>query len=143
MQFLDVKTDYAFKKVFGSETSKDTLISFLNALVYQNKSTKIADLVISRAGGITIAELASFHKPIILVPSPNVAEDHQTKNAMELVNANAAIMVKDSQTSELLFKKAFEVLNDKNLLEQLKKNITYFAKPDAAQNIAKIILNNC
>ena len=108
-----------------------------------NYAMEIADLVISRAGGITIAELASMHKPTILVPSPNVAEDHQTKNAQDLVENSAAIMIKDKDVDNHLFKKTFEVLENKDLLLQLSKNIARFAKPDAAQIIAKTILTNC
>ena len=98
---------------------------------------KAADLVISRAGASTISELCVVGKPSILVPSPNVAEDHQTKNALALVGKGAAVMVKDNEIDEKLFTIAFELMNNKEELENLARNCKELAKPEATQNIVK------
>src|SRR5574344_1271831 len=73
---------------------------------------KAADLIISRAGASSISEFCLIGKPVILVPSPNVAEDHQTKNAMALVNKDAAMFIKDSEASDVLLKKAVGIVED-------------------------------
>ena len=98
----------------------------------------ISDLVISRAGALSISELTLAGKPSILVPSPNVSEDHQTKNAMSLVDHSAAILVKDDQT-ELLLSKAISILNDKELLNEISKNSKALGKPNASKDIVKEI----
>lgn len=99
-----------------------------------------ADLVISRAGAGSISEFCMLGKPVILVPSPNVAEDHQTKNALALVHKDAAIYIKDIEAQEILLPKALEVIKDKNKLEELSRNILKLALPDAAEVIAKEVL---
>ena len=96
-----------------------------------------ADLVISRAGAGSISEFCLLQKPVILVPSPNVAEDHQTKNAMALVNKNAALYVKDVEAGDLLIDKAIEAVNQTELLNNLSKNIAELAFTDSANVIAK------
>jgi UDP-N-acetylglucosamine--N-acetylmuramyl-(pentapeptide) pyrophosphoryl-undecaprenol N-acetylglucosamine transferase len=95
-----------------------------------------ANVIISRAGAGTISELCVIGKPCILVPSPNVSEDHQTKNAMALVNKNAAVMVKDAEAEKHLLDRTKEVLDDSELQAQLSKNIKELALPKAAQHIA-------
>jgi UDP-N-acetylglucosamine--N-acetylmuramyl-(pentapeptide) pyrophosphoryl-undecaprenol N-acetylglucosamine transferase len=99
-----------------------------------------ADIVISRAGAGTISELCLVEKPSILVPSPNVAEDHQTQNAMALVKKNAALMVKDVEAQQKLIKEALSLIKDADLLEELAKNSKALAKPNAADDIANEIL---
>jgi UDP-N-acetylglucosamine--N-acetylmuramyl-(pentapeptide) pyrophosphoryl-undecaprenol N-acetylglucosamine transferase len=99
-----------------------------------------ADLVISRAGAGSISEFCMLHKPVILVPSPNVAEDHQTKNALALVNKNAAIYVKDSEAEEKLMGIALGIVSDENKLNDLSSNIAKLALPDAAKKIAEEVL---
>ncbi len=101
----------------------------------------VADLVISRAGAGSISEFCLLKKPVILVPSPNVAEDHQTKNALALVNKNAAIYVKDSEAMEKLIPEALQTVVDKNKLQELSENIYKLALPDSASIIAKEVLN--
>ncbi|MDP9078373.1 MAG: undecaprenyldiphospho-muramoylpentapeptide beta-N-acetylglucosaminyltransferase [Bacteroidota bacterium] len=96
-----------------------------------------ADVIISRAGAGTIAELYMVKKPVILVPSPNVAEDHQTKNALALVQENAAIFIADRDAEEKLVDKAIELLNDKELQRKLSENIGKLAMPEADEVIAK------
>lgn len=99
-----------------------------------------ADLVISRAGAGSISEFCLLQKPVILVPSPNVAEDHQTKNALALVNKNAALYVKDADAKETLLEKAIEAVNQPGLLNNLSKNITELAFTDSANVIAKEVI---
>ena len=100
----------------------------------------VADLVISRAGAGSISEFCLLQKPVILVPSPNVAEDHQTKNALALVNKNAALYVKDADAQDLLLDKAIETVNQPGLLKNLSKNIAELAFTDSANVIAKEVL---
>ena len=99
-----------------------------------------ADLVISRAGAGSISEFCLLQKPVILVPSPNVAEDHQTKNALALVNKNAALYVKDADAKELLLDKAIKAVNQPELLKNLSKNIAELAFTDSANVIAKEVI---
>ncbi|MFM6934515.1 MAG: undecaprenyldiphospho-muramoylpentapeptide beta-N-acetylglucosaminyltransferase [Flavobacteriales bacterium] len=94
-----------------------------------------ADVIISRAGALSVSELTLIGKPCILVPSPNVAEDHQTKNAMALVKQDAAVLVRDTEAKETLFPKAIALLNDSNACEQLAKSIKSLAKPNATIEI--------
>ncbi len=100
---------------------------------------KSADLVISRAGAITISELAVLKKAVIFVPSPNVAEDHQTKNAKALVDLNAALLIKDDKAQKELIQTAIELIKDEEKLKTLAKNISDYAKPNAAEEITQII----
>src|SRR5574344_783723 len=102
---------------------------------------KAADLVISRAGASSISEFCLIGKPVILVPSPNVAEDHQTKNAMALVNKDAALYIKDSEASTTLLKLAVETVNNNEKLENLSTNIIKLGLPDSADIIAKEVIS--
>jgi UDP-N-acetylglucosamine--N-acetylmuramyl-(pentapeptide) pyrophosphoryl-undecaprenol N-acetylglucosamine transferase len=99
-----------------------------------------ADVVISRAGALSIAELCLVQKPTILVPSPNVAEDHQTKNAVALVQQRAAIMVKDSEAPQKLLKEAIALIQDEQKRTKLTENIGKMARPNAADDIASEVL---
>ena len=101
-----------------------------------------ADLVISRAGAGSISEFCLLHKPVILVPSPNVAEDHQTKNALALVDKDAAIYVKDVEAKEKLLPVALETIANPEKLQDLSKNIAKLALPDSATIIAKEVLKS-
>jgi UDP-N-acetylglucosamine--N-acetylmuramyl-(pentapeptide) pyrophosphoryl-undecaprenol N-acetylglucosamine transferase len=99
----------------------------------------VADLIISRAGAISISELCLIKKSTILVPSPNVAEDHQTKNAMALVDKNAAVLIKDNEARDLLISKAIEVINNTNQQTTLISEISKLGKPDATASIVNEI----
>lgn len=101
---------------------------------------RAADLVISRAGASSISEFCLIGKPVILVPSPNVAEDHQTKNAMALANRGAAICVKDSDAPDTLLAMAIETVADKARLDSLRSNILQMALPDSAAIIAREVI---
>ena len=95
-----------------------------------------ADLVISRAGAGSISEFCLLQKPVILVPSPNVAEDHQTKNALALVNKDAALYVKDSEAGMKLLDTAIETVGQPETLKKLSTNIAKLAFKDSANVIA-------
>ncbi|WP_288856353.1 undecaprenyldiphospho-muramoylpentapeptide beta-N-acetylglucosaminyltransferase [uncultured Bacteroides sp.] len=99
-----------------------------------------ADLVISRAGAGSISEFCLLHKPVILVPSPNVAEDHQTKNALALADKNAAIYVKDIEAKDKLLPTALETISNPQKLKDLSENIARLALPNSATVIAKEVL---
>lgn len=101
---------------------------------------KAADLVISRAGASSISEFCLIGKPVILVPSPNVAEDHQTKNAMALVNKNAAVYVKDSEAADVLLKQALAIVHDDKQLASLSQNIAKLGLKDSADVIADEVI---
>ena len=105
-----------------------------------DKAYVAADLVISRAGAGSISEFCLLHKPVILVPSPNVAEDHQTKNAIALVNKGAAIYVKDAEAQEKLMSVALETICDDQKLATLRENIAKLALPNSAKIIAEEVL---
>jgi len=94
-----------------------------------------ADVVVSRAGALSISELCLAKKPVILVPSPNVAEDHQTKNAQALVKEEAAMMIRDSDARTMLIDEALRLAYDESLCAKLKENIARLGKPDAATDI--------
>ena len=100
-----------------------------------------ADVVISRSGASSVSELCAAHKASIFVPSPNVAEDHQTHNAMALVSKDAALMVKDSEAGEKLMETACRLLEDPEKIAALEKNIAQLAKTEAAMDIAKEVYN--
>ena len=100
----------------------------------------LADVVISRAGAMSISELALVQKPVIFVPLPTAAEDHQTKNAKQLVDAGAAIMVKNGEADIKLIPTLLELLQDKEKQETMKANIAQFARPNAADDIVDIII---
>jgi len=101
---------------------------------------KASDLVISRAGASSISEFCLIGKPVILVPSPNVAEDHQTKNAMALVNKNAAVYVKDSEAPDVLLKQAISIVRDDRQLASLAQNIAKLGLKDSADIIADEVI---
>ncbi|MFA6701964.1 MAG: undecaprenyldiphospho-muramoylpentapeptide beta-N-acetylglucosaminyltransferase [Dysgonamonadaceae bacterium] len=116
------------------------LFDFVSRMDY---AYSVADLVISRAGAGSISEFCLLGKPVVLVPSPNVAEDHQTKNAKALVDKSAAVMIPDSDASAVLYEKALDLIKNDDLLHQLSDNILKLALPDSAEHIvdeiAKII----
>ncbi len=102
---------------------------------------RAADLVISRAGASSISEFCLIGKPVILVPSPNVAEDHQTKNALALSTRGAAIYIKDAEAPDILLQTAIETVNDADKLKSLSENVLKLALPDSANIIAKEVIN--
>jgi len=113
------------------------LIPFIDQMDY---AYAIADLVVCRAGAISLSELAIVKKPVILIPSPNVAEDHQTKNALSLTDKDAAIFIRDDLAMEELIPAIVNLFADPARMNLLANNISKFAKPDATENIVKEII---
>ena len=111
--------------------------AFINRMDYAYAA---ADLVISRAGASSISELCLLEKPVVLIPSPNVAEDHQTKNAMALVDKKAAVMVKDIEANAKLIDVALDLIRDQSKLQTLSKNISQLAQPNSAERIVDEIV---
>jgi UDP-N-acetylglucosamine--N-acetylmuramyl-(pentapeptide) pyrophosphoryl-undecaprenol N-acetylglucosamine transferase len=109
------------------------ILDFINRMDY---AYSVADVIISRAGGSTISELCLVGKPIILVPSPNVAEDHQTKNALALVRKNAALMIKDAEAKNELIPQAIKLIRNIDLIENLSKNCKKMGIKNSAERIA-------
>lgn len=124
----------------NSEVAKLPNVTVLPFIEDMASAYKAADLVVCRAGALTISELSLVVKAAILVPSPNVAEDHQTKNAMALVDKNAAWMVTDSEGKEKLVKTMLTLIEDEAKCEELRQNLKYFGRPNAAEEIAKIAI---
>ena len=100
-----------------------------------------ADIIVSRAGAIAISELCCIGKPVVLVPSPNVSENHQYKNAQSLVNKNAALLVEDHQVSRKLVDTVMELLKNNELQHELSDNINEIGVKNAAIHIADIALD--
>lgn len=124
-----------------SEVEKSNKINVkLHAFISEmNKAFHVASIIISRAGAGTISELQVVGKATILVPSPNVAEDHQTKNAMALVRKSAALMVADNEAGEELVQTSLDLLGNKGKRNELSENIKKLALPDSAKMIAEEI----
>jgi UDP-N-acetylglucosamine--N-acetylmuramyl-(pentapeptide) pyrophosphoryl-undecaprenol N-acetylglucosamine transferase len=126
---------------FGkSETAKLNHVKMMPFIERMDLAYSAADLVICRAGALTISELCLVGKPAILVPSPNVSEDHQTKNANALVDKGAALMMQEKNGLENLFDHAIGTLKNKKLTKQLSDQILKLGKPDAATRIAEEIM---
>lgn len=117
------------------------MLKVLDFISDMGTAYKAADLVISRAGASSISEFCLIGKPVILVPSPNVAEDHQTKNAMALVSKDAALMVKDVEAREKVIKLALDTVLDQQKLDSLSFNIKKLGLPDSADIIADEVLD--
>ena len=121
-------------RLLGKEVHPNVrILEFLNRM---DLAYAAADIIISRAGAGTIAELCIVGKPVILVPSPNVAEDHQTKNAKTLVQENAAVYLADRLASRKLIREALALLDDDKMQKALSDNISKLARPDADITIA-------
>ena len=95
----------------------------------------VADLIISRAGAIAISELCVVAKPLILIPSPNVVDDHQTKNALEISERGGCVLIKDSDAKDLMMNKSIEILEDQKLIDAMKANLRELSMPNASSDI--------
>ncbi len=115
-----------------------TVLPFIERMDYAYAA---ADAVVCRAGALTISEIALINKPAVLVPSPHVAEDHQTKNAMALVSNNAALMVRDSEAKEQMISTILELLNDDKMQRNLVDNLKKMGRPNATSEIADVIFS--
>jgi len=137
----DIQLIWQSGKYYYSD-SKESLSRYPEAPVHltpfisrMDLAYSVADLIISRAGAGSISEFCILGKPVILVPSPNVAEDHQTKNAEALRKKNAAVLVSDQNAMKYLFPQSLEIIHDDNRLKELSENILKLALPDAANKI--------
>ena len=126
--YFDIYKKYKSKKVKIFPFIKD-----------MSKAYDVADYIISRAGACVISELCIVAKPVIFIPSPNLAEDHQTKNALNIIKNNAAVMVEEKDLNQLFFNVFNKINNDKNFRNQLSKSIKLLAKPDATNKIVEQI----
>ena len=123
-------------KASGKDVSRIQHSDFIQRM---DLAYAVADVVISRSGASSVSELCAAQKATVFVPSPNVAEDHQTHNAMALVNKDAALMVRDAEASEKLMKTACGLIEDREKIALLEKNIGKLALPDAAMTIVEEI----
>ena len=123
------------------EKGKDyPMLKVLDFISDMGQAYKAADLVISRSGASSISEFCLIGKPVILVPSPNVAEDHQTKNTMALVNKDAALYVKDADAADTLLALAIKTVKDSDKLHSLSENILKLGLKDSANVIADEVI---
>ena len=129
--------DTAKQHNISSEVNGIKIFEFISRM---DLAYAAADLIISRAGASSVSELALVGKPCILVPSPNVAEDHQTKNAHALVNKQAAVLVKDADAMKNLIPTAIDLMNNSTMCEALRQNISQLAFKNASRDIAHEIL---
>jgi len=129
------------KDYLNCSTAKLSNIYPMTYIDRMDLAYRVADLVICRAGALTISELSLVKKPAIFVPSPNVSEDHQTKNAMALVDANAGFLVKDADASTALFEEALVILNDEKRQNTLSQSIAAFGMHSASTKIANEIMS--
>lgn len=127
-----------FSKCETAQLPDVKIAAFLEKM---NLAYALADVLICRAGALTISELCIVGKPAILVPSPNVAEDHQTKNAQALAENEAAFLVEDGEAAEEMIPLALRILQNPALASKLSGNIKKMAKPDAAENIVNEIFS--
>jgi UDP-N-acetylglucosamine--N-acetylmuramyl-(pentapeptide) pyrophosphoryl-undecaprenol N-acetylglucosamine transferase len=125
------------ERMKGQNVPNLTITDFISDM---GAAYKAADLVVSRAGAGSISEFCLLGKPVILVPSPNVAEDHQTKNAMALVNKQAALYIKDSEAVNQLLPLSINTAMDDAKLKSLHENILKMALPNSAEIIAKEVI---
>ena len=139
-QVRDAIQNYTGDTVHNNQVASLPNLYFSDFITDMATAYSAADLVISRAGAGSISEFCLLKKPVILVPSPNVAEDHQTQNALALVNKDAALYVKDVECEEKLLHTALSVITDTEKLKQLSKNIALLALPDSAKIIAQEVL---
>lgn len=121
----------------AAENYQDSPLVVTDFISRMDYAFAIADVVVSRAGAGTISELCLLAKPVILVPSPNVAEDHQTKNALALVKKEAALLVTDSEAKEKLVATALELIHQPEKMDRLSENIKSLAENDSAGRIAE------
>ena len=134
------KTYYADCKKAWEEVGSPASIECLDFLSDMPDRYAQADLVISRAGASSISEICLLGKPAILVPSPNVAEDHQTHNAMALVSRDAAVLVKDVEAADKLITTALDLIHDNKRLATLHTNVLTLAQHDSADRIAQEVI---
>ena len=141
VQFIWQTGKYYHESIVNQLKGKDLpMLKVTDFISDMGAAYQAADLVISRAGASSISEFCLIGKPVILVPSPNVAEDHQTKNAMALVNKDAAIYVKDADAPAVLIKKAVGIVEDAKKLASMSENIKKLGLKNSADVIADEVI---
>lgn len=141
VQFIWQTGKYYYQKISDSMKGKELPnLKVMDFISDMGAAYKAADLIISRAGASSISEFQIIGKPVILIPSPNVAEDHQTKNAMALVNKQAAIYVKDAEAPDTLLPLALKVIADDSKLKSLSENVKKMGLKNSADIIADKVL---
>lgn len=140
-KFSDIQVIWQTGKNYEADSKAETLANIHpKTFIYEmDLAYAAADFIISRAGAMAISELCIIGKPCILVPSPYVSEDHQTKNAMALVDKNAAILINDKESNEKLVDTAIKTMHNKGLCLTLSSNICKLGKPKASDSILKEI----
>lgn len=147
-QLIDSNTQYIWQtgKLYiervnecakGKDISNLVITDFISDM---SMAYAAADIIVSRAGASSISEFTLLGKPVILIPSPNVAEDHQTKNAMALVNKEAAQIIKDADIKARIYSEIEQILANEDLMKSLSENIKTLALPNSASRIAKEII---
>lgn len=131
------KTDY---NELSSNTQLPASIQLKEFISDMATAYSAADVIVSRAGAIAISELAMTKKPVLLVPFPFASEDHQTKNALTLVEKNATKMVRDTEMKEKFLPTLMEICENENLRKEMSRNLEFFAKPKATEEIADEII---
>ncbi len=132
---------YHKEMLVRADLPADSPIKILEFIKEMEMAYAAADIIVSRAGALSVSELAIIGKPVIFVPSSGVAEDHQTKNANSLVKKDAAMLVTDHESVDVLIPRALELLQDEELKIELSENIKKLAKPNATEDIVKIIFS--
>ena len=135
------KTDYQ-NILSETETKQHRNVQILEFIKNMELAYSAADVIVSRAGAIAISELAVAQKPVLLVPFPFAAEDHQTKNALTLVEKNAARMVKDTEMKEKFWTTLMEICENEHVRKEMSKNLQFFAKPKATEEIVNEIFKS-
>ena len=135
------QTGSTYYDVIQSKKLESTNMKILPFIDRMDLAYSVADVIISRAGAIAISELCVVGKPLILVPSPNVVDDHQTKNAQDVLTKNACLVVNDYKAKDILLKEVINLLNDNNKLMLISSNLKELAKPNASKNIVNELYN--
>lgn len=135
------QTGSTYYNVIQSKKLESTNIKISPFIDRMDLAYSVADVIISRAGAIAISELCVVGKPLILVPSPNVVDDHQTKNAQDILTKNACLVVNDYKAKDTLLKEVINLLNDNNKLMLMSSNLKELAKPNASKNIVNELYN--
>ena len=129
---------YYYEDIISQNINRDNLIikPFIKRM---DMAYSVADIIISRAGAIAISELCVVCKPMILIPSPNVVDDHQTKNAFEIFERGGCIIVKDEDAKDTMIKESISLIHDENKIKEMKLSLKSLAKPSASKEIVNKI----
>ena len=129
------QTGKFYSKNIFSKNINDKNIIIKDFIERMDLAYNVSDIIISRAGAIAISELCVVAKPLILVPSPNVVDDHQTKNANAISEKGGCILIKDSQAKDIMIKTAFELFENQNKMKIMKNSLSKLASPNATKKI--------